>query len=84
MWKLVFLLVSTMVVEHQQYSMEHMLTNQNDQIAAAGNPQRQLELIIELQRLVNNQQDLEYLVKLNHREQVQFMFLFYVIFFRWS
>ena len=84
MWKLVFLLVSTMVVEHQLYSMEHMLTNQNDQIAAAGNPQRQLELIIELQRLVNNQQDLEYLVKLNHREQVQFMFLFYVIFFRWS
>ena len=76
MWKLVFLLVSTMVVEHQQYSMEHMLTNQNDQIAAAGNPQRQLELIIELQRLVNNQQDLEYLVKLNHREQVQFMSYF--------
>ena len=64
--------------------MEHMLTNQNDQITAAGNPQRQLELIIELQRLVNNQQDLEYLVKLNHREQVQFMFLYYVIFLRWS
>ena len=84
MWKLFFLLVTTMVVEHQQYSLEHMLTNQKDQIAAAGNPQRQLELIIELQRLVNNQQDLEYLVKLNHREQVQFTFLFYVIFFRWS
>ena len=70
MWKLVFILVSTMVVGHQQYSMDHVLTNQNDQIAAAGNPQRQLELIIELQRLVNNQPDLEYLVKLNHREQV--------------
>lgn len=74
MWKLVFLVISAMVVEHQQYNIDYMLRNQNDQIVASGDSQKQLELMVELQKLVNNQLDLEYLVKQNHRDQVKLKF----------
>ena len=74
MWKLVFLFISAMVVEHQQYNIDHMVRNQNDQIVASGDSQKQLELMVELQKLVNNQLDLEYLVKQNHRDQVKLKF----------
>ena len=74
MWKLVFLVISAMVVEHQQYNIDYMLRNQNDQIVASGDSQKQLELMVELQKLVNNQLDLDYLVKQNHRDQVKLKF----------
>ena len=72
MWKLVFLMVSTMVVGHQLYNIDHLVQdNLNAQIAAAANPQKQMELMVELQKLINNPpQELEYLVKQNHKEQV--------------
>ena len=72
-------MVSTMVVGHQLYNIDHLVKeNLNAQIAAAANPQRQLELMVELQRLINNPpQDLEYLVRQNHKQQVkQLFFLF--------
>lgn len=66
-------MVSTMVVGHQLYNIDHLVKeNLNAQIAAAANPQRQLELMVELQRLINNPpQDLEYLVRQNHKQQVK-------------
>ena len=72
-------MVSTMVVGHQLYNIDHLVKeNLNAQIAAAANPQRQLELMVELQRLINNQpQDLEYLVRQNHKQQVKQLFFYF-------
>ena len=72
-------MVSTMVVGHQLYNIDHLVKeNLNAQIAAAANPQRQLELMVELQRLINNPpQDLEYLVRQNHKQQVKQLFFYF-------
>ena len=72
-------MVSTMVVGHQLYNIDHLVNeNLNAQIAEASSPQRQLELIVELQKLINNPpQDLEYLVGQNHKQQVKPKFRFF-------